>query len=95
MAKMTENARKVLDYLKAQGVGTPLTYKEVADALGFEKQAAVIGTIGSDRGGLVKKGLVEKFTETVEQEDGKLKEIKKFALTQAGAEFDPDSAEEE
>lgn len=91
---MTENARKVLDYLKGQGVGTAFTYKEVADALGFEKQAAVIGTVGSERGGLVKKGLVEKFSETVELEDGKLKEVKKFALTQLGAEYDPDAEEE-
>lgn len=88
---MTDNAKKVLNYLKEQGVGVPQTYKGVAEALGFEKQAAVIGSVGSERGGLVKNGFVEKFTETVETEDGKIKEVKKFALTQAGMDYNPES----
>ena len=95
MAKMTENSKKVLEFLQENGVGKAFTYKEVAEALDFDNTATVIGSVGSERGGLVKRGLVEKFAEEVELEDGKTKTIKKFALTQAGMDFDPNATEEE
>ncbi len=82
---MTENSRKVLDYLKSKGVGTAFTVNEVKDALGFESGAAVTGAVS----GLVRKDRAERFIETVEI-DGKMKEVKKFALTQAGMDFNPD-----
>jgi hypothetical protein len=84
--KMTENSRKVFDYLKAAGAGVAFTTKDVQTALGFEKAGSVTGSVT----GLVKKGYAERFTETVEI-DGKTQEVKKFALTEAGANFDPDA----
>ena len=84
--KMTENSRKVFDYLKAAGAGVAFTTKDVQTALGFEKAGSVTGSVT----GLVKKGYAERFTETVEI-DGKTQAVKKFALTEAGANFDPDA----
>ena len=84
--KMTEGSRKVFDYLKAAGAGVAFTTKEVQTALGFEKAGSVTGSVT----GLVKKDYAERFTETVEI-DGKTQEVKKFALTEAGANFDPDA----
>lgn len=85
--KMTEGSRKVFEYLKAAGVGVAFTTKEVQSALGFEKAGSVTGSVT----GLCKKGYAERFTETVEDENGKKTEVKKFALTEAGANFDPDA----
>ncbi len=84
---MTANSRKVFDYLKGNGVGVKFTHKEVADALGFETTAAVVGSVT----GLVNKELAvrEKETRTV---DGKEKEVSVFYLTQKGMEYDPDAA---
>ena len=88
---MSENSKKVLAFLKDNGVGTEFTYNQVKDALGFAKVASVVGTITS----FGKKGIVEKSAKTVEvtDENGnvKTKEIKTFALTQAGMDFDPDA----
>lgn len=94
MAKMSENSIKVLNYLKAAGVGVPFTYKQVAEDLNFEHQTVVTGAIGSTRSGMVKRGLVEKFVEAVEDENGKITNVKKFALTQAGMDFDPEAVED-
>ena len=86
-AKMTENSRKVFEYLKAAGAGVKFTTKQVQEDLGFEKSGSVTGSVT----GLCKKGYAERFTETVEDENGKKTEVKKFALTEAGANFDPDA----
>lgn len=85
--KMTENSRKVFDYLKSAGAGVKFTTKQVQEALGFEKAGSVTGSVT----GLVKKGYAERFKETVEVEEGKTKEISYFCLTEAGAAFDPDA----
>ena len=85
--KMTEGSRKVFEYLKAAGAGVAFTTKQVYEALGFEKAGSVTGSVT----GLCKKGYAERFTETVEDENGKKAEGKKFALTEAGANFDPDA----
>lgn len=85
--KMTENSRKVFEFLKQAGPGVAFTTKEVQTKLGFEKAGSVTGSVT----GLVKKGYAERFTETVEDENGKKTEVKKFALTEAGANFDPDA----
>ena len=85
--KMTEGSRKVFEFLKQAGAGVAFTTKEVQDALGFEKAGSVTGSVT----GLCKKGYAERFTETVEDENGKKTEVKKFALTEAGANFDPDA----
>lgn len=86
-AKMTENSRRVFEYLKAAGAGVKFTTKQVQEALGLEKAGSVTGSVT----GLCKKNLCERFTET--DENGK--EIKYFALTDAGAEFDPDNVSED
>lgn len=90
-AKMTEGSRKVFEYLKAAGAGVKFTTKQVQEALGFEKAGSVTGSVT----GLVKKGYAERFTETVTDDNGKSKEVKYFALTEAGANFDPDADVEE
>lgn len=86
-AKMTEGSRKVFEYLKAAGAGVAFTTKQVQEALGFEKAGSVTGSVT----GLVRKGYAERITETVTDEDGKTKEVKKFYLTEEGANFDPDA----
>lgn len=87
--KMTEGSRKVFEYLKAAGAGVAFTTKQVQEALGFEKAGSVTGSVT----GLCKKGYAERFTETIEV-DGKKQEVKKFALTEAGMNFDPDAPTE-
>lgn len=95
MAKMTENSRKVLDYLQKAGAGVKFTTKQVQEALGFEKAGSVTGSVT----GLVRKGYAERFTETEEYTDEKgnvkVKEVKYFALTPEGSAFDPDASDED
>ena len=85
--KMTEGSRKVFEYLKAAGAGVAFTTKQVQEALGFEKAGSVTGSVT----GLCKKGYAERFTESTVDENGKKVDVKKFALTEAGANFDPDA----
>ena len=89
--KMTENSQKVLRFLQEAGAGVKFTTKEVVEKLGFEKSGSVTGSLT----GLVKKGYAESFTEAVEDENGKVKEVKYFALTDAGMAFDPDAEDED
>ena len=93
--QMTEGARKVLDYLQAAGAGVKFTTKQVQEALGFEKAGSVTGSVT----GLVKKELAERFTETeeytTEKGEVKTREVKYFALTEAGAAYDPDAVAED
>ena len=88
--KMTENSRKVFEYLKSAGAGVEFTTKQVQEALGFEKAGSVTGSVT----GLVKKGYAERFKKTVETEDGKTKEVSYFCLNEAGMAFDPDAADD-
>lgn len=91
MAKtMSENAKKIMKFLQENGVGVQFTYKQVQEALGFEKTATVVGTITAQ----AKKGRIEKSEKEVEV-DGAKKIVKCFALTQAGADFDPDAVVED
>lgn len=82
---MTTNSTKVFNYLKEktiqEGIGKKFTANEVKEALGFEKVAAVTGSVT----GLVRKGLAERFKE--EKEDGT--EVSYFALTADGLNFNP------
>ena len=93
MAKkpMSENSRKVLEYLKNAGVGVKFTYKQVATDLGFDKVGAVVGSITS----FAKKEKVDKFEESVTDSEGKTKVVKFFALNDAGAAWDPDAETDE
>ncbi len=84
---MTENSRKVFEYLKSAGAGVKFTTKQVQEALGFEKAGSVTGSVT----GLCRKGYAERFKEMVETEDGKTKEVSYFCLTETGMAFDPDA----
>lgn len=86
-AKMTENSKRVFTFLKEAGAGVKFTTKQVQEALGLEKAGSVTGSVT----GLCKKGYCERFAEV--GEDGK--EIKYFALTEAGMAFDPDAVDED
>ena len=87
---MTPNSRKVLDFLKGNGVGVKFTTKDVQTALDFEKAGTVTGSVT----GLVNKGYAVREKE-LREVDGKQKEVSVFYLTQAGYDFDPDSISEE
>ena len=84
------HARKVFEYLKAAGAGVKFTTKQVQEALGFKEPGTVTGSVT----GLVRKGYAERFTETeeytTEKGEVKVREVKYFALTDEGANFDPD-----
>lgn len=89
-AKMTENSRKVFEYLKAAGAGVKFTTKQVQEDLGFEKSGSVTGSVT----GLVRKGYAVREKAVVEV-GGKEKEVSVFYLTEEGAAFDPDADVEE
>lgn len=84
---MTENSKKVFNYLKSAGAGIPFTAKEIQEALDIEKQIAVIGSLN----GLCKKDYADKLIETIVDDEGKEKKITKFTLTEKGAAFNPDA----
>lgn len=86
---MTPNSRKVLDFLKGNGVGVKFTTKDVQTALGFEKAGTVTGSVT----GLVNKGYAVREKE-LREVDGKEKEVSVFYLTEDGANFDPDDSAE-
>ena len=83
---MTENSRKVLDFLKAN-YGEKVTANQIAEALGISVPA-VTGSVN----GLVKKERAFREEATAEK-DGKEVTIKYISLTEAGYNFDPDAAE--
>ena len=89
MAKMKENSRKVLEYLKANN-GKDLTAADVAAELGLEKRS-VDGIFTS---AIQRKGLGVRTPAEVELEDGTHKAVKLLSLTPAGMAFDPDAEEE-
>ncbi len=80
---MSENSRKVLNYLKEAGAGTKFTIKELQKALGIEKPIAIVGSLRSLEG----KGYAVRFTEA----DADGNEIKYFALTDEGVNYNPDA----
>ena len=86
MAKMKENSRKVLEYLKANN-GKDLTSADVAEALGLEKRS-VDGIFTS---AIQRKGLGVRTPAEIELEDGTHKAVKFLSLTEAGMAFDPDA----
>ena len=85
MAKMTENSRKVLYYLKQIYVAD-VTAQDVASALGLEKRS-VDGIFTAFQ----KKGFGVRTPAEIELEDGTHKGVKFLSLTPAGMAFDPDA----
>ena len=89
MAKMTENSRKVFDYLK-QINGADVTAQDVASALGLEKRS-VDGIFTAFQ----KKGFGVRTPAEIELENGTHKAVKFLSLTPAGMAFDPDAEDAE
>lgn len=83
---MSENSKKVLNYLKEIN-GADVTSADVAEALGLEKRQ-VDGIFTS---AIQKKGLGVRTPAEVELEDGSHKAIKLLSLTSEGLAFDPDA----
>jgi DNA-binding MarR family transcriptional regulator len=88
MAVMTENSRKVFDFLKEND--KEFTAQAIAAALGISV-AAVTGSVN----GLVKKGRAIRREETTTDAEGKAKVVKYISLTTEGKAFDPDAVAEE
>lgn len=89
MAKMTENSRKVFDYLK-QINGADVTAQDVANALSLEKRS-VDGIFTAFQ----KKGFGVRTPAEIELENGTHKAVKFLSLTPAGMAFDPDAEDAE
>lgn len=87
MAKMTENSRKVFDFLKAN-FGKEFTAQEIAGSLGVS-----IPTVTGSVTGLAKKGYAVRNPKMVADGE-KEKEVKFITLTAEGLEFDPDAQAE-
>ena len=82
---MTENSRKVFDYLRAH-YGEKVTAQDVAAALGVSLSAVTAST--------KKHPAYAIRTEAeVPAEDGKTAKVKYVSLTEEGMAFDPDKAE--
>lgn len=83
----SEASLKVLETLKAAGPGVKFTTKQMVEICGFEKAGSVTGSVT----GLCKKGVAIRFSEP--DENGK--EIKYFALTEEGMNYDPLAPDDE
>ena len=88
MAAMSENAKKVLAYLKSVN-GENVTVHDVSEALDIPVNS-VTGTFSS----FVKKGLGVRECAEIEIEDGTHKQVKFLKLTDAGIAYDPVVEEE-
>ena len=85
---MTENSRKVFDFLKEND--KEFTAQEISAALGISV-AAVTGSVN----GMVKNGRAVRREDSTVTEDGKTKIIKYISLTAEGKAFDPDAVVED
>jgi len=80
---MSENAQKVLAYLK--GIDNEnVTVHDISEAIDLPVNS-ITGTFNS----FVKKGLGERVAAEVEVADGSHKAVKFLKLTDAGMDFDP------
>lgn len=92
MAKLSENSRKVFDYVKGVN-GADVTADDIANATGLGVRQ-VNGIVTS---AFQKKGLMERIPAEVEVDDPDRgvvhKAVKFIKLTAAGDAFDPDAQE--
>lgn len=88
MAKMSENSRKVFDYMMSIG-DTDVTANDIAEALGLSPKS-VNGIITQ---AFQKKELMERIPAEVENPDGTHKQVKLIKLTEKGKAFNPDAEE--
>ena len=89
MAKMKENSKKVLEYLKGIN-GADVTAADVAEALGLEKRS-VDGIFTS---AIQRKGLGVRTPAEIELEDGTHKQVKFLSITPAGMSYDTDAEDD-
>lgn len=82
---MTQNSKRVFDFLVGNGAGMRFTTKEVQKALGFEQCATVLGAVSS----LARKGYAVWDKEDREV-NGEMKNVSVFYLTEAGANYVPE-----
>ena len=89
MAKLavSEKGLVVLNFIK-ENADTLMTAADIADALGMEKKS-VEGIVTS---GLQRKGLTVRVPAEIELEDGTHKAVKLIQATEAGMNYDHDSA---
>lgn len=88
MAKMSENSRKVFDYMMSIG-DTDVTANDIAEALGLSPKS-VNGIITQ---AFQKKGFMERIPAEIENEDGTHRGVKLIKLTEAGRSLNPDAEE--
>lgn len=88
---LTENSRKVYDFVKAaQEAGDKITAQDIADGTGLTTKQVN----GSVTAAFQKKELMERVESVIEVEEGKHKTVKFIRLTEKGMAFDPDATEE-
>lgn len=86
---MSENSRKVYDYVKSVDGKKNITANDIAEATGI-KIKSINGIITS---AFQNKHLMERIPAEIEMEDGSHKPVKFIRLTDAGREFNPDLQE--
>lgn len=87
--KMSENSKKIFDYVKAAG-DKNVTAMDIAEALGLTTQQ-VNGSVTS---AFCKKELMVRVPSEIQLEDGTHKQVNFIKLTDAGKNFDPNQIEE-
>ena len=87
---MTENSRKVFDYLRAH-YGEKVT-QDVAAALGVSL-SAVTGSVNGLASTKKHPAYAIRTEAEIPAEDGKTAKVKYVSLTEEGMAFDPDKAE--
>ena len=88
MAKMSENSRKVFDYMMSIG-DTDVTANDIATALGLSPKS-VNGIITQ---AFQKQGFMERVPAEIENPDGTHRGVKLIKLTEAGRSLNPDAEE--
>ena len=88
---MTENSRKVFDYLRAH-YGEKVTAQDVAAALGVSL-SAVTGSVNGLASTKKHPAYAIRTEAEIPAEDGKTAKVKYVSLTEAGMALDPDKAE--
>ena len=88
MANLSDNAKKIMKGLQALN-GEDITVHDLSEQIGLPVNS-ITGTFNS----FVKKGLGERAIAEIEDEEGKVKQVKFLRLTEAGANLDVDAVEE-
>lgn len=84
---MTENSRKVFDFVKEMDGKANITAKDIAEAIGLD----VKKVNGSITMAFQKKELMKRVPSQVQDAEGKYVDVKYIVLTEKGRAFDPDA----